>query len=335
MQRRIAVFGRSDAREVSRYASELGRREGLSEARCAELELVALELATNLYRHAEDGAVLLRRTRPERRGVELLGMDRGPGTQVARAMRDGFSTKGSAGLGLGTIRRLSDAFAMRSAPNGTVAVVRFHLHPERTPSFRLGVAEMPFPGEQLSGDGWAVRARGGRWRVALVDGLGHGPQAHLATKTLLETLRECDDLGIEDVVARWHDAAQSTRGAGALLADFGANRVSVVSVGNIGCRIHAGDGQTKGLAAIPGTLGAGPMPRLVVTSEPFPPESTLILHTDGIRARWRADDLGDPSGGLPSLTAATLLRDHRRERDDATCLVVEQRPTGDSHESDG
>jgi len=38
----------------------------------------------------------------------------------------------------------------------------------------------PYPGETVNGDAWAVHRHGGAGRIALVDGLGHGPEAAVA-----------------------------------------------------------------------------------------------------------------------------------------------------------
>ncbi|HVH19146.1 MAG TPA: ATP-binding protein, partial [Myxococcota bacterium] len=63
-----------------------------------------------------------------RRGLRLVFEDQGPGiADVELALRDGFTTGGGLGLGLGGARRLVNEFSIESAPGkGTrVAVVRW------------------------------------------------------------------------------------------------------------------------------------------------------------------------------------------------------------------
>lgn len=146
-------------------AAALGRRIGLSEQRTGELVLAVAEIGTNLRKHAEEGTLLLRVLRTaDVAGVELLAIDSGPGiADVALALRDGESSTGTLGIGLGAVRRLSDAFELHSVPGrGTVLLARFW--PRGTPPRLTGnepaVAGItrPMSGEQECGDAWATRA---------------------------------------------------------------------------------------------------------------------------------------------------------------------------------
>ncbi|MDQ0711033.1 anti-sigma regulatory factor (Ser/Thr protein kinase) [Streptomyces luteogriseus] len=127
-----------DARVAAEAAAALA---GLDQRRTAAAALVATELATNLLKHAEGGQVLidvvappvLREGREGSRAVQIAAIDHGPGiADVPAALRDGFSTGRSLGAGLGTCLRLSDDFALHSAPGrGTVAVARLSTAPGR------------------------------------------------------------------------------------------------------------------------------------------------------------------------------------------------------------
>ncbi|WP_333767326.1 ATP-binding protein [Streptomyces sp. IBSBF 2435] len=145
-------------------AAALGRRIGLGEHRTAELVLAVAELATNMRRHAVDGSLLLRVVRTSvTAGVEVVVVDGGPGiVDVAEALRDGVSSEGTLGIGLGAVRRLADVFDIHSRPGqGTVQLARFWQAAERP---RPGAAEpavggvtRPISGEQVCGDAWATR----------------------------------------------------------------------------------------------------------------------------------------------------------------------------------
>ncbi|MDQ1013803.1 ATP-binding SpoIIE family protein phosphatase [Streptomyces afghaniensis] len=120
-----------DARVAAEGAAALA---GLDERRTAAAALVATELATNLLKHAEGCQVLIDVVAPpapreggaESRVVQIAAIDHGPGiADLPAALRDGFSTTGSLGAGLGTCQRLADDFALHSTPGrGTVAVAR-------------------------------------------------------------------------------------------------------------------------------------------------------------------------------------------------------------------
>lgn len=130
-------------------AAALGRRIGLGETRSSQLVLAVAELAGNIAKHADDGSLLLRVLRNEATaGVEVLAVDNGPGiVDVPAALRDGMSTAGTLGIGLGAIQRLADSFHIHSQPGlGTVQVARFWPHPAppRSPESRRWEA-LPVP----------------------------------------------------------------------------------------------------------------------------------------------------------------------------------------------
>lgn len=144
-------------------AAALGRRIGLGETRTAELVLAVAELATNVAKHTRDGSILLRVLRNrDVAGVEVLVTDSGPGmTDVPAALRDGTSTAGTLGIGLGAVLRLSDRFDIHSVPGlGTVQLARFWPRPlpsSVTGEPLVGGITRPISGEDVCGDAWAAR----------------------------------------------------------------------------------------------------------------------------------------------------------------------------------
>ena len=74
------------------------------------------ELARNIITYAKKGEIrLLELNSSPRRGIEVVARDKGPGiADVKQALRDGFSTSGSLGLGLPGVMRLVDEFEIVS-----------------------------------------------------------------------------------------------------------------------------------------------------------------------------------------------------------------------------
>jgi serine/threonine-protein kinase RsbT len=74
------------------------------------------ELSRNILLYAGTGIVTLKAIHGSGRvGLMMVATDTGPGiSDVARAMRDGFSSSGGLGLGLPGVRRLMDEFDIRS-----------------------------------------------------------------------------------------------------------------------------------------------------------------------------------------------------------------------------
>ncbi|MEU0137366.1 ATP-binding SpoIIE family protein phosphatase [Streptomyces sp. NPDC006296] len=156
-----------------RAATALAARLGFGEQRCAEVALAVSEAATNLRKHAVEGALLLRIVRTEHdAGLEFVTTDEGPGmADVAACLVDGSSSAGTLGIGLGAILRLADTFDVHSLPGrGTALSARFWTKDAAGRSAALGepvVAGLtrPLTGETVCGDVWAARTVGG----------GHGP----------------------------------------------------------------------------------------------------------------------------------------------------------------
>src|SRR5689334_22304450 len=101
----------------------MAHRIQLTEVRTGEAAIVVTEAATNLHRHAADGALLVRILRVgNRAGLGVVALDAGPGmADTARSAHDGYSTGGTLGIGLGAIERLSSWSQSVSVPGqGTV-----------------------------------------------------------------------------------------------------------------------------------------------------------------------------------------------------------------------
>ena len=86
----------------------------------------ASEIARNTVDYGGGGVLRIEVLREGRRqGVRLTFTDQGPGiADIDLAMRDGYTTGNGLGLGLSGARRLSNEFAITSAPGqGTVVTL--------------------------------------------------------------------------------------------------------------------------------------------------------------------------------------------------------------------
>jgi serine/threonine-protein kinase RsbT len=84
------------------------------------------ELARNIVAYAREGMISMNAIyNSKREGLLIVASDEGPGiADIPRALRDGFSTSGSLGIGLPGVRRLMDEFEMASQPGaGTIVTV--------------------------------------------------------------------------------------------------------------------------------------------------------------------------------------------------------------------
>jgi anti-sigma regulatory factor (Ser/Thr protein kinase) len=375
-----ASFEIADASGVAfarRGASDAARKCGLDETDAGRLALIVTEATTNILKHAQHGEVLVRELPPQAPaggarsaagGIEVLAIDRGPGiADVRRAFDDGRSTAGTSGTGLGAIRRLSDSMSIYSQPGlGTVvrAIVRgagpgaaVNLADARTAfggtdrpasGTDIGGVCVPYPGEHVCGDAWGVEPDQHGLTVTVADGLGHGPDAYVASAGAIAAVHRRAGRPPAALMQYAHDALRSTRGAAVAIArlDLARSVLSFAGTGNIAAAVSGASrpalvsgqfGQIPTNASSPSerdserriwqlTSRNGIVGHTMRDAQefevPWTRNAMLILHSDGIGTRW--DLSAYPGLQLqPSvMIAAVLYRDFARRRDDATVVVV-------------
>ncbi|MEW6270752.1 MAG: anti-sigma regulatory factor [Thermodesulfobacteriota bacterium] len=118
-----------DVVAVRQIVREWAKAAGFGLVDETKLVTAASELARNTVLYAGGGTVRLEALNNDRRcGLRLVFEDKGPGiADIAAAMRDGYSTGGGLGLGLGGARRLANEFEIESEPGvGTrIAITRW------------------------------------------------------------------------------------------------------------------------------------------------------------------------------------------------------------------
>jgi anti-sigma regulatory factor (Ser/Thr protein kinase) len=311
-----------------RAAVAMAEAIGSPEAVTARVALVATELATNLVRHAGGGTLIVQRAVADP-GLEILALDRGPGiSHLDEALRDGYSTAGTSGHGLGAVSRMADHCEVFSAPGlGTIVLARFVTAPEtasRPGTVAVGGVSLPHPGESVCGDAWAARPVGDRVVVLVVDGLGHGSAAALAAAEAVRLFAERAHLPAEQLMGETHDALRPTRGAAVGIATIRAasGRLGFVGVGNIGGMVQNG-GETKSLVSHAGIVGHQ-CHKIQEFAYPWSPGSTLVLHSDGLQTRWQLSKYAGLTERHPTIVAAALYRDYVRGRDDVTVVAARE-----------
>ncbi|HTR30949.1 MAG TPA: ATP-binding protein, partial [Puia sp.] len=217
----LIVRDRSFAAGAKKEIHWLALNAGFAQRKLDEIDIVVLELTSNLVKHARDGEILAGIVH-DRRSVmlELIGIDSGPGiADPARMMQDGVSTKGTLGHGLGTIRRLSDQFEIYSLKGwGTVVLIRIYLQKNDDPAAKrlpliLRSLIVAKPGEAVSGDGsYSFIAGDGTYRLLVADGLGHGAEANRAVREASLAFREIESDSPVDILRYIHSMIRKTRG---------------------------------------------------------------------------------------------------------------------------
>jgi anti-sigma regulatory factor (Ser/Thr protein kinase) len=311
----LAVTEASQIGEARRLATTLARRMGFEETQGGKVALVVTEAAGNLVKHASGGEILLR---PLEQGgvggIEILVLDKGPGmADLDRCLRDGFSSAGTPGTGLGAIARLSDFLEIHTQSQvGTALLARLWSGPPagRASGWEVGAAHVPAPRETVCGDAWAVEENPDRCLILVADGLGHGEVAAQAAREAERIFRAQVQLEPAELIQVIHDALRSTRGAAVAVAeiDLGAQVLRFAGVGNISGTILAGD-TSRSMVSHNGTVGHV-VRKVQEFTYPFPREALLVMNSDGLTTHWRLDPYPGLALRHPSLIAGFELQFH-------------------------
>lgn len=310
-----AAAARAEARRVAgalAWPAETGE----------ELAICASELAMNVVDHggacgsvavvaASDGAF-----------VEVGAHDRGPGLDPGRV---GVPSAPGRGGGLPAVGRLMDVTTLTCGDGLLVWGRRWGDAGRRRAPVRAAIVQRPRRGERASGDAAMIERRGGRTRLAVIDGLGHGPPATEAAVVCVRALTDALDAPLEAAVRAAHGALAATRGVALAVADVDEARrkAEVAVVGNCRLEVLWPEGR-RSVVGLPGVLGHGRpgggrwSPRV----EPLdlPPGAVFALASDGISSRARFATAPRRDQVVPE--ACRVFAAHASTNDDATLLLA-------------
>jgi hypothetical protein len=162
--------------------------------------------------------------------------------------------------------------------------------------------------------------------VLVVDGLGHGPQAAEAADEAVRIFTAHSSDPPAEIITRIHDALKKARGAAAAIAEIRplAGTLIYAGVGNIAGSILSNT-LSRSLVSHNGTLGHV-MARVQEFKAEWPRDGILVMHSDGLQSRWELSKYAGLLARQPALIGGVLLRDFRRERDDASVMVMKGVP---------
>jgi anti-sigma regulatory factor (Ser/Thr protein kinase) len=325
----LSIVESSQIGEARRLAQALAAHLGFNEIDRGKVGIVATEIASNLVRHVSNGVLLIQTVHcSDQVGIEFLALDKGPGMgNISECLRDGFSTSGTAGKGLGAIFRLSSQFDIHSTRElGTALLAQLWATPDfsspATTLLELGAVCLPKMGEVVSGDAWTRQDCGDRILLLVTDGLGHGPLAAEASSEAVQILHAQLQHSPQEIITAMHAGLRKTRGAAVAVAELNLSQqqLSFAGVGNIAGAILSPTGTTR-LVSHNGTVGHE-VRKIQEFTHPWQPNSLLILHSDGLSSQWNLSHYPGLITKHPSLIAGILYRDFKRDRDDVTVVVV-------------
>lgn len=309
------------------------------EADCNEIKenaaVVITELASNGIKHAHDSSIIIKYIENSKRsGLEIIYMDKGPGFDVEQVTHDGFSTAGSMGIGLGAIQRLSDECYIYSKPGkGTCIVCRLFVKRSNVPhsiqtlitrkAFEYSHICVAIAGQDYCGDDVAVYIHNNYCLCMVADGLGHGEYAHQAAVLAKDIFYDNIEKEPDDIIGKMHKALYTTRGAAVSIAKIIPDESKVVYAG-IGNISGALIGQKRvNMVSHNGTLGMDTI-KIQTFIYPWNKNDILIMHSDGISAKWDLGEYQDVVYQDLSLISGVIFRDYHRPKDDASLLILKE-----------
>lgn len=346
----FAVRDQADLTLALIKTSESGLLSDASELDQTLIKTIISELGTNIIKYARRGMIRLRRT--EIAGavdIHIEADDKGPGiADIPLALKDHYSTGSSLGLGLPSVKRMSDEFSILSAPGqGTrvsvqkriqgpprpqAAMERLHAITSsiqavtppaqtlRSPLFESACYVRPAPGELVAGDVAALFELHGGVLLALADVSGHGAKAHELANDIRRFLSRNAGADIARLMGKLHEKLRGTQGAavGLLYVDTRNVRASFCAVGNTGaCRVA---GQPWRPISKDGVLGQR-LPTLPEQSTGLSNGDVILMWTDGVSElagrKYAAKHAHQPADTL----AHELVAQLGRPFDDASCIV--------------
>ena len=324
----LPVRDETQVAEARRGAVALARTAGFNEEAAGRVASGVTELGTNLGKHGSGGEILAGAYEdPTGSGLECIALDRGKGmADVDLCLRDGYSTAGSPGTGLGAVVRQSQTVEIFSRPGqGTAVLARLQaVRPASIPGPTPPWAGLCLPksGEIACGDSWCAELHPDGLTLLVADGLGHGPLAAEAAQEAVRVFRKHHLRPPAETVELMHAGLRATRGAAVAVArvDMSHDKVLFAGIGNIAGTMMAGS-ETRKMVSHNGTAGHTAK-RIQEFAYGFSGIPLVVLSSDGLGTSWTLDRYPGLGVRHPALIAAVLYRDFTRGRDDVTVLAA-------------
>lgn len=187
-------------------------------------------------------------------------------------------------------------------------------------TLRRGIVQQAIQGEALCGDAYCVIEREDFVLAAVVDGLGHGPEAHEAAQKAIATIEQQPELPVEVLLEACHKALRGTRGAVAAIARIDRKQqvLTYAGLGNIETRLVGAD-KVRRPVSLNGIVGYESR-TFRVEEFPFLAGDLLVMHSDGISDRFPMTSAARTLE--PQMLAMRLAHAHGRPNDDQLLLLL-------------
>lgn len=336
----LSIEGVADVGSCRRKIVSAAKTIGFKEVKTGEIAILVTELVTNVLKHGggQGKIVVCQVLKEKKKAIELWCFDIGDGiNDFEKAMEDGFSDKVSLGIGMGSIRRFSDVLelitttkilkeckeidGLEKYSNCIRSLIWIPEKPwiGRNKSLSIGAVSICKSGEKLNGDAFLVNhVTPEKTIAAVIDGLGHGKEAHLSAQLAREQILKNANLPLDKLLNLVHMSIRSTRGVVIGLAAIEKTKIHFTGIGNIEGFLFA-SGEKKALLSYGGIVGHKIRSPRVFTFD-FNPGDFICLYSDGITSHWNIEDVNWEM--QPQQCVEFILSNYSRGNDDATVLII-------------
>lgn len=182
----------------------------------------------------------------------------------------------------------------------------------------VGLSQRPAHNEKVCGDSAIVIPEERYTFIAVVDGLGHGPQAARAAQAFCSIAEENRNRPLQDILMTAHEGLGATRGVAAALVRIEQKKRELFfsGIGNIG--IYARSRETIQPISSSGIVGHHVKPAREFKYSLYSGD-IIAIFTDGIQSAF---EIGTYKHLDVEEMADAILTDHGKAHDDATCVVI-------------
>jgi serine/threonine protein phosphatase PrpC len=186
---------------------------------------------------------------------------------------------------------------------------------------KFGVATRPNPGNKYNGDMYLIKEFNNKVLISVIDGLGHGESAAVASSKCMKCIEEHYDHGLAEIFKYCDIELRKTNGVvmGMLFIDFDHSILSFAGVGNISARIIGS--KPVHFISRDGIVGYN-MPGIKENKHPYTAGDTILMHSDGISSkvlRYPASILLKKDA---QEAADEIMKLYGKDEDDATVIVA-------------
>jgi anti-sigma regulatory factor (Ser/Thr protein kinase) len=185
---------------------------------------------------------------------------------------------------------------------------------------RFGIASRPISDRGPNGDAHLVKEWSEHTLLAVIDGLGHGHEAAVASRTATEYVLANHTRDVEQIITGLQVCLRATRGAAASLVrvDGRARRLALCGAGNIEARIIGEPAMHP--TSMDGVLGLH-LRKVRKFEYQYNSLRAVLLHSDGISSRF---DLADYPllYKQPQEVAEQIMAKYGKANDDATLVIA-------------